>query len=272
MIYIKSRFLSTLSLRRATYLEESEPEPQSISIHALLAESDVPHRIRLEMACRISIHALLAESDSFFKRLFGIHEEFLSTLSLRRATMQIVIVVVHALISIHALLAESDRETGNLLFFGRHFYPRSPCGERPLSGSSRATVLVFLSTLSLRRATSDSSLVRLKEMDFYPRSPCGERLNDAINGCNADFISIHALLAESDGYQRPYGRPTTNFYPRSPCGERPETVKTSNADTKISIHALLAESDMQIVIVVVDALISIHALLAESDQYFFRNL
>ena len=34
---------------------------------------------------------------------------------------------------------------------------------------------LFLSTLSLRRAT-----------------------NDAINGCNPDFISIHALLAESD--------------------------------------------------------------------------
>ena len=33
---------------------------------------------------------------------------------------------------------------------------------------------------------------------FYPRSPCGERLTDAINGCNPDFISIHALLAESD--------------------------------------------------------------------------
>ena len=33
---------------------------------------------------------------------------------------------------------------------------------------------------------------------FYPRSPCGERLNDAINGCNPDIISIHALLAESD--------------------------------------------------------------------------
>ena len=33
----------------------------------------------------------------------------------------------------------------------------------------------------------------------------------------------------------------------------------------ISIHALLAESDMQVVVVIVDALISIHALLAESD-------
>ena len=38
-------------------------------------------------------------------------------------------------------------------------------------------IIVFLSTLSLRRAT-----------------------NDAINGCNPDIISIHALLAESDGF------------------------------------------------------------------------
>ena len=36
--------------------------------------------------------------------------------------------------------------------------------------------------------------------NFYPRSPCGERLNDAINGRNPDFISIHALLAESDHF------------------------------------------------------------------------
>ena len=35
-----------------------------------------------------------------------------------------------------------------------------------------------------------------------------------------DFISIHALLAESDGYLRSSQRHHTHFYPRSPCGER----------------------------------------------------
>ena len=72
------------------------------------------------------------ERRSFFKRLFGIHEEFLSTLSLRRATESSGRIGLFCHISIHALLAESDG--GVLLsFFGR---------------------IIFLSTLSLRRATT----------------------------------------------------------------------------------------------------------------------
>ena len=41
-------------------------------------------------------------------RSSGPLKRFLSTLSLRRATVQIIIVIMYALISIHALLAESD--------------------------------------------------------------------------------------------------------------------------------------------------------------------
>ena len=36
----------------------------------------------------------------------------------------------------------------------RDFYPRSPCGERLTNVSDMAHALAFLSTLSLRRATS----------------------------------------------------------------------------------------------------------------------
>mgnify|MGYP000727419528 CR=1 FL=1 len=35
--------------------------------------------------------------------------------------------------------------------------------------------------------------------NFYPRSPCGERLIDEIQLEFNSLISIHALLAESDG-------------------------------------------------------------------------
>ena len=100
---------------------------------------------------------------------------FLSTLSLRRATVKLFrqnyecFISIHALlaesddmavsyskgikISIHALLAESDAL--GWYFFGgaSDFYPRSPCGERPWQRGSRATYVEFLSTLSLRRAT-----------------------------------------------------------------------------------------------------------------------
>ena len=78
---------------------------------------------------------------------------------------------------------------------------------------------------------------------FYPRSPCGERRFPAGNLCPVRYISIHALLAESD-----YIRSNIpNF-------------------TGISIHALLAESDAVEDKLVAAIVISIHALLAESDH------
>ena len=79
------KFLSTLSLRRATGLGVGLYLVTEISIHALLAESDDDLGDRLANYC-ISIHALLAESDP-------------STPG--KPTIKG--------ISIHALLAESDR-------------------------------------------------------------------------------------------------------------------------------------------------------------------
>ena len=80
----------------------------------------------------------------------------------------------------------------------RHFYPRSPCGERPskrylailgcgisihalLAESDSLCMLydtsslIFLSTLSLRRATGKAVTTKESHRHFYPRSPCGER-------------------------------------------------------------------------------------------------
>ena len=124
-------FLSTLSLRRAT---------------SVLLNTQQRH-------IQISIHALLAESDIVMAGLLMFSLLFLSTLSLRRATPSITghsstqCISIHALlaesdtnrdiansqseISIHALLAESD------LFQDHIFFRHS----------------LFLSTLSLRRAT-----------------------------------------------------------------------------------------------------------------------
>ena len=102
----------------------------TISIHALLAESDLLLIVR-ERARVISIHALLAESDCRFSARATRSRKFLSTLSLRRATRGGDSCYLDNIISIHALLAESDWN------------------------SHQATVHTwkFLSTLSLRRAT-----------------------------------------------------------------------------------------------------------------------
>ena len=102
----------------------------------------------------------------------------------------------------------------------------------------------FLSTLSLRRATFIFYVSRCFLSYFYPRSPCGERL------------ATSAAVASPK-----------NFYPRSPCGERLASSYGHFRDLQISIHALLAESDHPCGrLYPVQLHISIHALLAESDQ------
>ena len=149
---VPAKFLSTLSLRRATSKNAAIGKPTLISIHALLAESDIIpicmcvtasisiHALLAESdntspgaksTTPISIHALLAESDTPRCRQHSRARRFLSTLSLRRATIQ--------------------PHQGP----GQHpdFYPRSPCGERLWTGGKIIWRLVY----------------------FYPRSPCGER-------------------------------------------------------------------------------------------------
>ena len=192
---------------------------------------------------RISIHALLAESD-------------LEAVAMVRWTLPI---------SIHALLAESDcrqlpRRPGY-----RHFYPRSPCGER-------------LGTTRIRR----------RICNFYPRSPCGERHTSSRkrSGTPSNFYP------RSPCGERPSSRHTlqspSNFYPRSPCGERPlahfSGIGSSSFLSTLSLRratlspiALLMISRFLstlslrrathlFILAVRQNIISIHALLAESDQ------
>ena len=104
-------------------------------------------------------------------------------------------------------------------------------------------LIVFLSTLSLRRATAGAYCGWRRPAHFYPRSPCGERRQSCRPDRPAGPISIHALLAESDAFE---------------C--------KSPAVNNISIHALLAESDPFRVLIITVIQISIHALLAESDR------
>ena len=144
-------FLSTLSLRRATW--KSYPTPQSWP--------------------------------------------FLSTLSLRRATM------------IHPLLCNVKP----------NFYPRSPCGERPMISETVWLIIVFLSTLSLRRATLSIAFKSI--ICLFLSTLSLRRATALLRFQSFGFvISIHALLAESDLETICCWRCNGYFYPRSPCGER----------------------------------------------------
>ena len=124
----------------------------------------------------ISIHALLAESDYDTTALMKCQVKFLSTLSLRRATLELFLFYQDNRISIHALLAESDREA-----------------YRQASLSHRISIHALLAESDLLQRSLSA-----QGRNFYPRSPCGERQITS-KLCNLLInISIHALLAESD--------------------------------------------------------------------------
>ena len=126
------RFLSTLSLRRATQTKQTTKPTKEISIHALLAESDTAFKKQLERIHNISIHALLAESDIPPITFYGKTHTFLSTLSLRRATCFSPWLCLSRSVFLSTLSLRRATSTQQfLLFLLRNFYPRSPCGERP---------------------------------------------------------------------------------------------------------------------------------------------
>ena len=169
------RFLSTLSLRRATRVKFQLDFINQISIHALLAESDLSGALCGLIFKNFYPRSPCGERPTTIITIC-IVPRFLSTLSLRRATLD-----------------ELCRMMGI-----KHFYPRSPCGERQSASynayleesisihallaesdsvvsSTGTTGKSFLSTLSLRRATIISPHSAPDNGNFYPRSPCGER-------------------------------------------------------------------------------------------------
>ncbi len=123
------------------------------------------------------------------------------------------------------------------------------------------------SMLSLRRATFRRQRARRGPQHFYPRSPCGERRCQTLSDCRYTAISIHALLAESDGIQAETAVfvPPISIHALLAESDR-GAYRGARQSRPISIHALLAESDKNTSIAGRITEISIHALLAESDN------
>ena len=257
-------FLSTLSLRRATWADTDYNLSDIISIHALLAESDY-----------MGVTVLGIQHNFYPRSPCG---ERRSTAGLRRRCCK----------DFYPRSPCGERlKTGGNLLGGLDFYPRSPCGERHhLPDLRRVGQNISIHAL-LAESDAVPRCTPTSRPNFYPRSPCGERQH-VVNVCRrAVLISIHALLAESDrrpgqtakanrdfyprspcGERRvwmgglsfnddfyprsPCGErrlelflyyQDNNFYPRSPCGERRRFRASLSAVVTISIHALLAESD-----------------------------
>ena len=260
------RFLSTLSLRRATgictglwhALQNFYPRspcgerpgpgvgqcPPHHDFYPRSPCGERPGRHQKQYGVfRISIHALLAESDATLPEVEKTMVLFLSTLSLRRATLRVAVfehtVVFLSTLSLRRATRDREAYVGNSLFLSTLSLRRATIkssvaavlaeisihalrAESDSCGWCGVLILkVFLSTLSLRRATEYWVGGYGTANNFYPRSPCGER-------------------------RRPSSKTVRHsryFYPRSPCGERQQAKALKVAAHGISIHALLAESD-----------------------------
>ena len=193
----QSPFLSTLSLRRATSRSQIVP----IALTDFYPRSPYGERLQPDPQPRlppdISIHALLTESDYdyfpgrnrpwYFYPRSPYGERHINNLLMETAEM----------ISIHALLTESD----------------------DVLGLCEALTIISIHALLTESDRPAPALSRPRQ-DFYPRSPYGERL------------PVRQVLG--------FGR---NFYPRSPYGERRSMPVPYRNAIIISIHALLTESD-----------------------------
>ena len=284
------KFLSTLSLRRAT-----------------------KQAITAEQTARISIHALLAESDYMPFRMPTGGLLFLSTLSLRRATTRSALCRRPHDISIHALLAESDSPKCVLPWMTSNFYPRSPCGERqqvtfwqdiddrisihallaesdPITCCLHMRHAVFLSTLSLRRATDIAQHSRHLRLSFLSTLSLRRATECRVTDCSRSGISIHALLAESDCFLSVMSFAQTRFLstlslrratsicqaPTPPCNVFLSTLslrrathqprQTRHCKKYFYPRSPCGERHPILLPRFQPGLISIHALLAESDR------
>ena len=172
---------------------------------------------------------------------------FLSTLPARGATTAWAVCLHTDGISIHAPREGSDPGRHPLLIERRHFYPRSPRGERLSSSSQISAPRNFYPRSPRGERRPPRSRLWIFPTYFYPRSPRGERRRYEGNpkagkvflstlparGATA-FKSRSALSITKHFYPRsPRGErrmdwPTLarplNFYPRSPRGERPRSA------------------------------------------------
>ena len=303
------RFLSTLSLRRATGCVRYCIHARAISIHTLLAESDVRQVDRVSKTRRISIHTLLAESDSCLLICVLLTGHFYphSPCGERRVVSsagttgkyfyphspcgerpgQNLVNGVRRVISIHTLLAESDKINPASHTNLPDFYPHSPCGERQMYALKLADFMLFLSTLSLRRATQVTQTCR-EEISISIHTLLAESDQAKAFKISPLCISIHTLLAESDFRHCTTYLNCSRFLSTLSLRRATTPARMSSRLLEISIHTLLAESDGKTPANIMSHLdfyphspcgerhvythpigvlvtISIHTLLAESD-------
>ncbi len=221
-------FQSTLSLRRATPVEDDPVSVRAISIHALLAESDPGRLGRVGAWSHFNPRSPCGERRVFAPRCLVsgyfnprspcgerpsvssshlLEQIFQSTLSLRRATIPPNRErggdhIFQSTLSLRRATRRRNDRRGSHLISIHALLAESDDSAR-LASLSKSE---FQSTLSLRRATIPPGLHHFPNRNFNPRSPCGERPGPLTGPA-----------------------PLRYFNPRSPCGERPGPMVRLNS-------------------------------------------
>ena len=189
-------FLSTLSLRRATALDDMA-QARILFLSTLSLRRATAQKGHFVAARFISIHALLAESDwaaggqavsaQYFYPRSPCGERHGAADNEARS------------LDFYPRSPCGERQQGHEVdAFFQDFYPRSPCGERLSRSAALCCISGFLSTLSLRRATLRGRpalwfcIISIHALLAESDAGQGQTRGRAV-------ISIHALLAESDG-------------------------------------------------------------------------
>ena len=179
-----------------------------------------PDPFRLVGQCRDFYPRSPCGERRFALRVCVAFAQFLSTLSLRRATLQRwaqrnIVTVFLSTLSLRRATNRAFAQPMRAQFLSTLSLRRATSCNANVNFTTCISIhallaesdfpamqmlisqLVFLSTLSLRRATRPQPPKARVLKNFYPRSPCGERPKKSPLMCF-----------------------TRHFYPRSPCGER----------------------------------------------------
>ena len=103
-------------------------------------------------------------------------------------------------------------------------------------------MLLFLSTLSLRRATQRPYVRDSKTGNFYPRSPCGERHSAARSSVMGRIFLSTLSLRRATHWQMGHSL-ARQFLSTLSLRRATQSGALPQPPPHISIHALLAESD-----------------------------
>ena len=188
-----------------------------------------------------------------------------SMLSLRRAT--IVRRNLLRCISIHALLAESDGALLSPCFLGRVFL--STLSLRRATHIGRGCVMIHRISIHALLAESDHDARCYVKGDIKFLSTLSLRRATFVMPFFAVFgaISIHALLAESDAFARFRMAALSLFLSTLSLRRATSRGSSSIAASRFLSTLSLRRATVQLAVRANAAGISIHALLAESDLY-----